>query len=47
MGEPVVILQGHTVLVMSKFSDATFARHERRLQMVSHLACWLNIESMT
>ena len=36
-----------TVEVMSRFSDAIFARHGRWLQMVSHLACWLNIESMT
>ena len=36
-----------TVEVISRFSDETFARHGSSLHFSSHLACWLNIESMT
>ena len=37
----------HTVDVMSRLSDDTGARQDSSREMVSHLACWLNIESMT
>ena len=37
----------HTVDVISRFSEAIFCRQDRWLQMESHLACWLNMESMT
>ena len=33
--------------VISRLSDATSARQGSSLQFSSHLACWLNIESMT
>ena len=36
----------HTVEVTSRLSEAISSRHDRWLQMESHFACWLNIESM-
>ena len=36
-----------TVEVISRLSEETGARHGISSQMSSHLACWLNIESMT
>ena len=36
-----------TVEVMSRLSEEIGRRQGSSLQMASHLACWLNIESMT
>ena len=36
-----------TVEVISRLSEETGARQESSSAMVSHFACWLNIESIT
>ena len=36
-----------TSAVISRLSDDTFARQGSSLHFSSHLACWLNIESIT
>ena len=36
-----------TVDVINRFNEEMFSRHGRWLQIESHLACWLNMESIT